>query len=107
MKNQDFSIFFGVPTLYGQYSVTVPMIAVRCRSDFDYAFQLAKLCLRRSGKEWEKRFGVPIIDGLGSTELLHIFLSNRPEDVRYGTTGRPVDGYKLRLLMKTIGCRSR
>ena len=46
----------------------------------------------------EKRFGVPIIDGLGSTELLHIFLSNRPEDVRYGTTGRPVDGYKLRIV---------
>jgi acyl-coenzyme A synthetase/AMP-(fatty) acid ligase len=43
------------------------------------------------------RYGVDIIDGLGSTEALHIFLSNRPDDVRPGTTGKPVAGYELAL----------
>ena len=46
----------------------------------------------------EARFGVDILDGLGSTEMLHIFLSNAPDDVAYGTTGRAVPGYELRLL---------
>ena len=39
-----------------------------------------------------------ILDGLGSTEMLHIFLSNRPGDVRYGTSGKPVPGYDIRLV---------
>jgi benzoate-CoA ligase len=46
---------------------------------------------------WSAHFGCDIIDGIGSTELLHIFLSNRPGDVRYGTTGRPVPGYDVEL----------
>ena len=50
------------------------------------------------GAAWKERFGVDIIDGVGSTEMLHIFLSNRPDDIRYGTAGRAVPGYELRLL---------
>jgi benzoate-CoA ligase len=50
------------------------------------------------GRRWTERFGVEILDGIGSTEMLHIFLSNRPGEVRYGTTGKPVPGYELRLL---------
>jgi benzoate-CoA ligase len=50
------------------------------------------------GRRWTERMGVEILDGIGSTEMLHIFLSNRPGDVRYGTTGRPVPGYELRLI---------
>ncbi|MBU2410116.1 MAG: AMP-binding protein, partial [Gammaproteobacteria bacterium] len=41
--------------------------------------------------------GCEIIDGIGSTEMLHIFISNRPDDIRYGTTGKPVDGYVVEL----------
>jgi benzoate-CoA ligase len=41
---------------------------------------------------------VEILDGIGSTEMLHIFLSNRPGEVRYGTTGKPVPGYHIRLV---------
>ena len=48
--------------------------------------------------ELEKRFNAPIIDGVGSTELLHIFLSNAPGDVVYGTSGRAVPGYEVKLL---------
>jgi 4-hydroxybenzoate-CoA ligase len=50
------------------------------------------------GNSWKKRFGVDILDGVGSTELLHIFLSNAPNDIRYGTSGRPVPGYRVRLV---------
>jgi 4-hydroxybenzoate-CoA ligase len=50
------------------------------------------------GLAWKERFGCDIVDGVGSTEMLHIFLSNRPGDIRYGTAGRAVPGYELRLL---------
>jgi len=50
------------------------------------------------GNAWKARFGVDILDGVGSTELLHIFLSNSPGDIKYGTSGRPVPGYKVRLV---------
>jgi benzoate-CoA ligase len=53
---------------------------------------------RDVGERWAQRFGVDILDGIGSTEMLHIFLSNRPGDVRYGTTGSAVPGYELRLI---------
>jgi benzoate-CoA ligase family protein len=49
-------------------------------------------------KRFVGRFGVEVLDGIGSTEALHIFCSNRPGDVRPGTSGRPVDGYELRLV---------
>jgi len=49
------------------------------------------------GERFHRQFGVHIIDGIGSTEMLHIFISNRPDDVRYGTTGRPVAGYDIEL----------
>ncbi|MBI5499818.1 MAG: benzoate-CoA ligase family protein [Deltaproteobacteria bacterium] len=47
---------------------------------------------------WKTRFGLEILDGIGSTELLHIFLSNRPGDARPGSTGKPVPGYELQLV---------
>ena len=50
------------------------------------------------GRRWLEHTGVDILDGLGSTELLHIFLSNRPDDNRYGTSGKPVPGYEIRLV---------
>ena len=49
------------------------------------------------GERFKAHFGVDIIDGIGSTEMLHIFLSNRPEKVRYGSTGWPVPGYDIEL----------
>ena len=51
-----------------------------------------------SATNWKKRFGVDILDGVGSTEMLHIFLSNHPASIRYGTSGVPVPGYDVRLV---------
>lgn len=50
---------------------------------------------------WQDVVGVPILDGIGSTEMLHIFLSNHPDDVRYGTTGKAVPGYDLKLVAES------
>jgi benzoate-CoA ligase len=50
------------------------------------------------GEAFRDRFAADILDGLGSTEMLHIFISQRPGQVRYGCTGRPVDGYEVRLV---------
>ena len=50
------------------------------------------------GRRWRERYGVDLLDGLGSTETLNTFLSNRPGEVKYGTTGKPVPGYDLRLV---------
>ena len=53
---------------------------------------------REIGERFTSHFGCEIIDGIGSTEMLHVFLSNRPGDVQYGTTGRAVPGYEVKLL---------
>ena len=58
----------------------------------------ARRCRRTSASAGPSAFGVEILDGIGSTEMLHIFLSNRPGEVRYGTTGKPVPGYEVRLV---------
>jgi benzoate-CoA ligase len=50
------------------------------------------------GERFTSRYGCEVIDGIGSTEMLHIFLSNAPGDVHYGTTGVPVPGYDLRIV---------
>ena len=62
------------------------------------ASRRARRCRRRSAERWRARFGVEILDGLGSTEMLHIFVSNRPGAVRPGSSGVPVPGYEVRLV---------
>ena len=47
---------------------------------------------------WKERFGIDILDGIGSTEMLHMFLSNRLGEVRPGSSGKPVQGYELKLM---------
>jgi benzoate-CoA ligase family protein len=46
-------------------------------------------------RRWDERFGVPLLDGLGTAEMWHIFISNRPDDVRPGTLGRVVEGFEV------------
>jgi benzoate-CoA ligase len=92
----DVSIFYGVPTLYASLlaSPGAPEKLPRLRRCASAGEPLPA----DIGKRWHERYGVDIIDGIGSTEMLHIFLSNRPDDVRYGTTGKPVPGYELRIV---------
>jgi benzoate-CoA ligase len=91
------TIFFGVPTLYNAMLVSPDLprpeeLALRrCVSAGEPLPQ-------EIGRRWSARLGVDILDGIGSTEMLHIFLSNRPEEVRYGTTGKPLPGYPLKIV---------
>ena len=95
------TIFYGVPTLYGAM-LALPADAVGDgASRLRLAVSAGEALPAEVGAAWEERFGAPILDGLGSTEMLHIFLSNRRGDVRYGTSGTAVPGYRLKLVAET------
>jgi len=91
------TIFYAVPTLYGA------MLASPEFSKND-SFAL-RLCVSAGealpadmGRRWKEKTGIDILEGIGSTEMLHMFISARPGDVRYGATGKPVPGYELRIV---------
>ena len=91
------TIFYGVPTLYAAM-LAHPELPPRDASSLRRCVSAGEALPEEIGKRWSTHFGVDILDGIGSTEMLHIFLSNRPGDVRYGTTGKPVPGYQLRIV---------
>jgi benzoate-CoA ligase len=91
------TIFFGVPTLYGAMLAS-PEFPSRGALAVTRCVSAGEALPADLGKRWRERTGVDILDGIGSTEMLHIFLSNRIGDVRYGTTGKPVPGYEIRLV---------
>jgi benzoate-CoA ligase len=91
------TIFYGVPTLYG-LMLASPELPERGELALRVCTSAGEALPAELGRRWTERFGVEILDGIGSTEMLHIFLSNRPGDVRYGTTGKPVPGYRIRVV---------
>jgi benzoate-CoA ligase len=91
------TIFYGVPTLYSALLAS-PELPNREELNLRRCTSAGEALPPEVGRRWRERTGVDILDGLGSTEMLHIFLSNRPDDVRYGTSGKPVSGYDIRLL---------
>ncbi len=92
------TIFFGVPVVYN-------LLLEHHRSGKKLDCSSLRLCISAGealpahlGEEWEKEFGVQLLDGIGSTEMLHMFMSNHENDVRYGSSGRMLAGYEARLL---------
>jgi benzoate-CoA ligase family protein len=92
------TLFFGVPTLYAA------MLAIR---DAEKRYDLSSLRLCVSAGEalpaelytrWKERFGTEILDGIGTTEILHIFVSNRPGRVKPGSSGAVVPGYEAKIV---------
>jgi benzoate-CoA ligase len=88
------SVFYGVPTLYAAMLAS-PELPARTALAMRLCVSAGEALPRDLGERFTAHFGVEILDGIGSTEMLHIFLSNRPGDVRYGTTGVPVPGYDI------------
>ncbi len=89
------TVFFSVPTLYNA------MLATEDEGDFSSV----RLCVSAAEPlpadvwhRWHERYGLVILDGIGSTEMLHIYCSNTLEDVAPGSSGRPVPGYDLKLV---------
>jgi len=92
------TIFFGVPVVYS-------MLLEHHRSGNELDTSSLRLCVSAGealpaqlGEDWQRTFGVEVLDGIGSTEMLHMFMSNHHGDVRYGSSGKLLSGYSARLV---------
>jgi benzoate-CoA ligase len=93
------TIFFGVPVVYSM------LLDHQRRSGHALETSSLRLCVSAGealaaqlGEEWQNTFGVEVLDGIGSTEMLHMFMSNHEGDVRYGSSGKLLRGYEARLV---------
>jgi len=91
------TLFYGVPTLYAAM-LADPAFPERDALALRLCVSAGEALPPQISKGFKEKTGLDILDGIGSTEMLHIFLSNRPGDFRYGTTGKAVPGYELRLV---------
>ena len=98
MREHRPTVFFAVPSLYAAL-LAHPDLRAGAGSD------RLRLCVSAGealpagiGERWRAAVGVDILDGIGSTEMLQTFLSNRPGDVRHGSTGKPVPGYDVKIV---------
>jgi benzoate-CoA ligase family protein len=98
LKRHAPTIFCGVPTLFASILADPALGASAGSPRLRVSISAGEALPRHVGERWRERFGTDILDGIGSTEMLHIFLSNRHGDVRYGTSGKPVSGYEVKLL---------
>jgi len=96
LRAEQPTVFFGVPTLYA---------AMLAHRDLPASLGSVRLCVSAGEalpapifERWRARFGVEILDGLGSTEMLHIFVSNRPGHAQPGSSGVAVPGYRMRII---------
>jgi 4-hydroxybenzoate-CoA ligase len=98
MRRHQPTIFGGVPTLYAAL-LADPGIGRGAGSErLRCCISAGEALPAPIGERWRDTVGTDILDGIGSSEMLHIFLSNRSDDIRYGTSGKAVPGYKVRIL---------
>lgn len=90
------TVFFGAPTGFAGMLAS-PGLPAREAVALRMCSSAGEALPGEIAQRFKAHFGCEIIDGIGSTEMLHIFISNRPGDVRYGTTGKPVEGYEVEL----------
>jgi len=98
MRKYRPTIFYAVPTLY-----TIILEDATCQADSGwsrvrYCFSAGEPLPAHVGAAWRERFGVDIVNGVGTTEMGHLFLTNIPGKVEYGTSGVPVEGYEVKLV---------
>jgi benzoate-CoA ligase family protein len=97
LKKHRVTVFYAVPTFYAGFLAS-PAAPQRTELKLRRCISAGEALPLDVGRRWSERYGVDILDGIGSTEMLHIYISNRPGDVKYGTSGKPVSGYDLRLV---------
>jgi len=90
------TVFCGVPTLYASM-LAYDAMPTKDQVSMRICASAGEALPSDIGERFTRQFGCRILDGIGSTEMLHIFLSNRENDLRYGTTGKPVPGYEVEL----------
>jgi len=99
MRTKQPTLFCGVPTLYAAMLASLEEEALQAGfQKVRHSISAGEALPEDIGKRWKRSIGTDILDGVGSTEILHIFLSNAPGDVAYGTSGCAVPGYDLRLV---------
>ncbi len=99
MERDRPTLFFAVPTFYA--ALTASDLPDDTFSSVRWCASAGEALPAPLQRRFTDRFGVEILDGIGSTEALHIFLSNRPGDIKPGTTGRPVPGYDVEVRDET------
>ena len=90
------TVFYGAPTGFAGMLAS-PNLPAKTEVAMRLVSSAGEALPAEIGERFQRHFGVDIVDGIGSTEMLHIFLSNLPGKVRYGTTGWPVPGYDIEL----------
>lgn len=91
------TVFFAVPTLYGQLLHALDAVP-RDLSSIKIAVSAGEALPAAIFHKWSEKTGIGILDGIGSTEALHIFISNRHDDIKPGTSGKPVPGYEVKIV---------
>jgi benzoate-CoA ligase family protein len=91
------TLFFSAPTLYNAI-LNFEGAKARDLSSIRHCVAAAEALPAEVWRRWNDAFGLTILDGVGSTEMLHIYCSNRLDDVRPGSSGKPVPGYELKIL---------
>jgi 4-hydroxybenzoate-CoA ligase len=98
MRRHRPTIFYGVPTLYASLLAHKDMTRGGGSDRLRLCISAGEALPANLGERWRAASGVDVLDGIGSTEMFQTFLSNRPGDIRYGTTGKPVPGYDLKIV---------
>jgi 4-hydroxybenzoate-CoA ligase len=98
MQTHNPTLFGGVPTLYAALLANPYIVPGAGSSRLRRCISAGEALPADIGSRWKSIVGVDILDGIGSTEMLHIFVSNRPDDIRYGSSGKPVPGYDARVV---------
>jgi len=91
------TLFFSAPTLYNAI-LNFEGAKSRDLSSIRHCVAAAEALPAEVWRRWKDAFGLTILDGVGSTEMLHIYCSNRLDDVKPGSSGKPVPGYELKIL---------
>lgn len=91
------TLFFSVPTQYNAI-LNYPDAANHDLSSIRLCASAAEALPAGMWRRWKETFGSTILDGIGSTEMLHIFISNAPDALKPGSSGKPVPGYEARIL---------
>jgi benzoate-CoA ligase family protein len=92
------TIFFGVPVVYRMLLDHHRGVNALDTSSLRLCVSAGEALPAQLGEEWQRTFGVEVLDGIGSTEMLHMFMSNHQGDVRYGSSGKLLRGYDARLI---------
>lgn len=92
------TVFFGVPVVYRMLLEYHRNFAALDTSSLRLCVSAGEALPAQLGEQWEGTFGVEVLDGIGSTEMLHMFMSNHEGAVKYGSSGTLLEGYQARLI---------